>query len=93
MKTKLIALASFATVVATCLAPVSAGALTFNFSFTNSIYPETVTGVISGLVDNATSAATSVQVTSNTLGFGLGEYVGSPVTNHFTVSGAIAKFW
>jgi hypothetical protein len=50
MKTKLIA--SFATVVATCLAPVSAGALTFNFSFTNSTYPETVTGVISGLVDN-----------------------------------------
>jgi hypothetical protein len=89
MKSKLLALASFAAVVATCLAPVSASALTFNFSFTNSTYPETVTGVISGLVDNATSAATSVQVTSNTLGFGLGEYVGSPIANTFTLSGGL----
>jgi hypothetical protein len=87
MKSKFFALTSFAVVAVTCLAPVSASALSFNFSFTNSTYPETVTGVISGLVDNATSAATSVQVTSNTLGFGLGEYVGSPITNHFTVSG------
>jgi hypothetical protein len=65
------------------LAPVSASALTFDFSFTN------VTGVISGLADNATSAATSVQVTSNTAGFGIGEYVGNPRNNSFTVSAGV----
>ena len=38
-------------------------------------------------MDNATSAATSVRVTSNTAGFGIGEYVGNPPSNVFTVSG------
>ena len=71
----------------------SADPLTFDFSFTNITATKTVMGVITGLADNTTSAATSVQVTSNTLGFGLGEYVGSPVTNHFTVSGgAVTDF-
>jgi hypothetical protein len=83
MKSKLFALTSFAVVAVTCLAPVSASALSFNFSFTN------VTGVISGLADNATSAATSVQVTSNTAGFGVGEYVGNPNVNQFTVSAGV----
>ena len=40
-----------------------ASALTFDFSFTNPTAPETVMGVVTGLVDNATSPATSVQVT------------------------------
>jgi hypothetical protein len=84
MKSKLFALASIAAVAATCLAPVSASALmSFNFSFGG------VTGVISGLADSGTSAATSVQVTSNTAGFGLGEYIGNPGTNSFTVSAGV----
>jgi hypothetical protein len=91
MKSKLLVLAFLA--VATWLGPVSAHALSFNFSFTNSTVPETVTGVITGLVDNSVSSATSVQVTSNTAGFGLGEYVGSPVPNSFTVSGGVITFY
>jgi hypothetical protein len=83
MKSKLFALTSVVAVAVTCLAPVSASALSFDFSFTN------VTGVISGLADNATSAATSVQVTSNTAGFGIGEYVGNPDNNSFTVSAGV----
>jgi hypothetical protein len=82
MKSKLFALASVAAIAVTCLAPVSASALSFTFSF------EGVKGVVSGLAANATSAATSVQVTSNTAGFGLGEYVGNPLSNSFTVSAA-----
>jgi hypothetical protein len=81
MKSKLFALTSVVAVA--LLAPVSASALSFDFSFTN------VTGVISGLADNATSAATSVQVTSNTAGFGIGEYVGNPIFNSFTVSAGV----
>ena len=66
----------------------SAATLTFDFSFTNSANGGgTVMGVITGLLDNATSAATSVRVTSNTAGFGIGEYVGNPPSNVFTVSG------
>jgi len=84
MKSKLFALASIAAVAATCLAPVSASALSFNFSF------DGVTGVISGLADNTSNqSATSVQVTSNTAGFGVGEYVGNPFRNSFTVSAGV----
>jgi hypothetical protein len=84
MKSKLFALASLASVA---LAPVSANALSFTFSF------DGVTGVISGLIFDptapaTTSAATSVQVTSNTAGFGVGEYVGNPFPNVFIVSAA-----
>jgi hypothetical protein len=64
----------------------SASALSFNFNFTGSD-GFTVRGVIAGLTDNATSHATSVQVTFNVGGFGIGEYVGSPIRNDFTVSG------
>jgi hypothetical protein len=67
----------------------AAMALSFNFSFTNTANPAggTVTGIVEGLTDNATSAATSVQVLSNTAGFGLGEYVGSPNVNTWTLLG------
>ena len=65
----------------------SADPLTFDFSFTTITAPKTVMGVITGLADNTTSAATSVQVTSNTAGFGIGEYVGNPSNNSFAVSG------
>ena len=64
--------------------------LTFDFSFTVPLQPAyTVMGVITGLADNTMSAATSVQVTSNTAGFGVGEYVGMPTDNSFTVSGGM----
>src|SRR5262249_30588657 len=57
-----------------------ANALTFQFSFnnnpTNDPAQSLVQGIISGLQDNtANQAASSVQVTSNPAGFGLGEYV------------------
>jgi hypothetical protein len=83
MKSKLFALTTVAAVAVTCLAPVSASALSFTFSFRD------VTGVISGLADSGTSPATSVQVTSNPAGIGLGEYVGNPTINTFTVSAGL----
>jgi hypothetical protein len=68
----------------------NADPLSFDFSFTSINPAETVMGVITGLSDNTnTSAATSVQVTSNTAGFGVGEYVGNPINNSFTVSGGM----
>jgi hypothetical protein len=73
------------------LASSPAHALSFSFSFTNAAANGggTVTGAIHGLNDNASGqAASSVQVLSNTLGFGLGEYAGSPfAANIFDVSG------
>ena len=85
MKSKLFALTSVAAVAVTCLAPVSASALSFTFSFRDG----DVTGVVSGLADSGISPATSVQVTSNIAGFGLGEYVGNPTINTFTVSAGL----
>jgi hypothetical protein len=72
-----------------------ANALTFQFSFHNPAGNDPaqslVQGIISGLQDNlANQAAASVQVTSNPAGFGVGEYVGSPLKNIFDVNaGAI----
>ena len=71
-----------------------ANALTFHFSFNNGPSNDAaqglVQGTISGLQDNlALQHATSVQVTSNAAGFGLGEYIGSPANNSFTVSGGV----
>src|SRR5262249_18378983 len=75
-----------------------ASALTFHFSFNNAAANDPaqslVQGFISGLQDNtALQAATSVRITSNPAGFGVGEYVGSPSFNSFTVTGgAITAF-
>lgn len=71
-----------------------ANALTFQFSFTNNLGNDPaqslVQGIISGLLDNtANQPALSVQVTSNPAGFGVGEYVGVPLDNFFTVSGGV----
>ena len=71
-----------------------ANALTFQFSFTNNTGNDPaqslVQGIISGLQDNtANQPALSVQVTSNPAGFGVGEYVGVPLNNFFTVSGGV----
>lgn len=77
------------------VAPVEAATLNFNFSFANSVNGGgNVTGIVRGLTDNTTSAATSVEVLSNTAGFGIGEYVSNPFRgfNNFTVmSGAITS--
>ncbi len=70
--------------------PANAVTLDYNFSFSNIVNGGgTVGGTIFGLTDDATSAATSVVVTSNTLGFGVGEYIGSPISNSFTLSGGV----
>jgi len=67
--------------------PGAAASLDFAFSFTNALNGGgTVAGVIRGLQEG-TGAATSVEVTSNSLGFGLGEYVGNPNSNSWTVTG------
>ncbi len=64
-----------------------AATLNFNFSFTNvSFNDEVITGVVSGLTDNALSSATSVQILSNTGNFGIGEYVNLPLSNNWSVS-------
>jgi hypothetical protein len=79
-------------------APLGARAalLDFTFTFTNQqsgFTGGTVTGVVRGLSDNATSAASSVEILSNSAGFGLGEYVGNPIRNSWTlVAGAITVF-
>ena len=74
-----------------------ASALTFQFSFFDQKSGSTgviVEGLIAGLTDNATTAASSVKVTSNPDGFGLGEYVYTGLSkNSFTVAaGAITSF-
>lgn len=49
-----------------------------------------VTGQILGLSDNATGAATSVRVISNTAAdFGVGEYIGNPTFNSFTMTNGV----
>src|SRR5262249_20918472 len=71
----------------------SVNALTSHFSFNNAPNFDLVEGTISGLLNNnSLSAATSVQVTSNPEGFGIGEYIGSPNTNLFSVSGGMVQF-
>ncbi|MEM0945139.1 MAG: hypothetical protein AAGI70_14475, partial [Pseudomonadota bacterium] len=72
-----------------------AAAIDFNFSFTNvgnGSGTATVTGIIRGLAEG-TGAATSVEVLTNGDGFGLGEFVGNPLSNLLTVtSGEITDF-
>ena len=68
----------------------SAEAVDFRFQFNNVANGGgVVEGFIRGLEDNGISAATSVEVTSNTAGFGIGEFVGNPTRNSWTVTGGI----
>jgi len=71
--------------------PVQAS--TFAFSFTNVLNGGGfVTGIV--VLNNTDTAATSLTVTSNTDGFGIGEYIGSPALNMNTftvVSGQITS--
>jgi hypothetical protein len=65
----------------------TAATLNFNFDFSNLAgFNGEITGIVRGLNDNATGPASSVEVLSNTAGFGLGEYVGNPAQNTFTVA-------
>ncbi len=66
----------------------------FEFSFENLAKGGgTVTGIVRGLEDNATSGATSLEITSNTAGFGVGEYIGTPSFNTWTVvNGVLTAF-
>jgi hypothetical protein len=76
-------------VIGTTFLTMPAIAIDFGFSFQNSLNgseDETVTGVIRGL-EEGTGAATSVEVLSNAAGYGIGEYVGNPNTNFWTVLG------
>lgn len=67
-------------------AAAQASTLDFNFTFTNSANGGgTVFGIIRGLHDNATGAAASVEIISNTAGFGVGEYVPTSFANSFSV--------
>jgi hypothetical protein len=60
--------------------------LIFDFSFTDILQNNAkVTGEILGLSNNDTGAASSVRVLSNSEGYGVGEYVGSPGENSFVV--------
>jgi hypothetical protein len=60
--------------------------LIFDFSFTDVNQSNAlVTGEILGLSNNGSGAASSVRVLSNTEGYGIGEYVGSPEYNWFEV--------
>lgn len=71
----------------TAFLSTSVMAANFSFSFNNELNGGgAVTGIIRGL-DEGTGAATSVEVLSNTTGLGIGEYVGSPLLNLWTVSG------
>lgn len=52
------------------MSSASAGPLNFAFSITGTgIYPGSVTGEIEGLTNNATTAASAVIITSDTIGF------------------------
>lgn len=76
------------------MTPANADLIDFDFSFTNSANDGgTVTGIVRGLMDDATSSAASVEVLSNSTGFGIGEYVGSPSDNIWVVAaGMLVEF-
>ncbi len=63
----------------------------FSFTFVNVGNDNaTVTGVVRGLRRNGTSAAYSVEITDTTGNYGVGQYVGSPIQNEWTlVNGGI----
>ena len=70
-------------------AGMAQASLIYSFSFENVLNGGgSVTGLIHGL-NEGTGAASSVEVLSNSLGFGLGEYVGLPTFNVWTVTGGV----
>ncbi len=81
-----------AIVIMATLPARAATMIDFNFSFTNdpTIGGGNITGIVRGLRDNMSGqAATSVEILTNTAGFGVGEYVGSPNRNSWDVAGGL----
>ncbi|MEM1273136.1 MAG: VPLPA-CTERM sorting domain-containing protein [Pseudomonadota bacterium] len=68
-----------------------AATLDFSFSFVDTANcGHTVAGIVRGMTDNATGAPARVEVLTNTAGFGIGGYMGDPITTSFTfVAGVI----
>lgn len=70
-------------------------AVEFDFSFIDVQNGNNlVEGFVSGLSDNGTGEATSVTVTSSSLGFGVGRYIGSPspsVNEWIIVNGVVTS--
>lgn len=66
-----------------------AGTLAFDFSFHDEFSGNNVVGIVSGLNDNAGGPASSVLVTSNSGGYGVGEYVGNPGSNFWALESGI----
>ncbi|MEO1681378.1 MAG: VPLPA-CTERM sorting domain-containing protein [Pseudomonadota bacterium] len=89
-------MAAAALALSAVISPASAATLDFTFSFLNSENGSgtaTVTGILRGLEDNATSAATSLEVLSNDDGFGIGSYdIANAVLNEFTVNDGEIEF-
>lgn len=70
-----------------------AATLDFNFSFTNvNNGGGTVTGIIRGLENNSIGEAASVEILSNTDGFGVGLYSGAPSARVFGVTNSVLDF-
>ena len=68
-------------------------AIDFRFNFDNELNGGgSVTGIVRGL-EEGTGAASSVEIFSNTTGLGIGEYIGSPLINTWTVSGGEIVFF
>ncbi len=69
------------------LSTAQAALFDFSFTFSNqALGGGTITGIVRGLTDNSTSSASSVEITGNSSGFGLGEYIGNPSFNSWTMS-------
>lgn len=81
----------FAATMALCLLTAlparAATLLDFDFQFFNGQSgDDLVTGVVRGLMDNTPDQpATSLEILTHAAGFGVGEYVGSPSVNSWTV--------
>ena len=93
---KLLRTLALAVVAAGWSLSAQAALLDFTFTFSNRDTSDpggTVTGIVRGLSDDGTSAATSVEIFSNTGGFGLGEYIGIGLLNSWTLAaGAIISY-
>jgi hypothetical protein len=86
MKATAAAIAAAASLALASLAlasPAHAG-LSFSFSWDRPASAGLVEGVFRGLSEG-TGLASSVEVLSTTAGFGIGEYIGNPTANRFTV--------
>ena len=89
---KSVRLALLAALLACTPLVARAALLDFSFAFTNQqtqFLGGYVTGTVRGLTDDASSAASSVEILTNTSGFGLGKYIGVPVFNTWTVTGGV----